>query len=131
MTTVQHSLTQALEQDGYIVFPVVRAFLQRFGGLTLKHRISYRGQRLTQLTDFDPVAATAGTDPGLVQRYAEYLGSPLCIVGSISNKHATLLMSSEGKVYSTYDNLVFWGNTGEQAIDHVCCQQRGVLLLDE
>ncbi|MBA3531863.1 MAG: SUKH-3 domain-containing protein [Ardenticatenales bacterium] len=126
----------ALEAEGYVVFPSVQAFLQEFSGLKLIHENEFNGIALSEATEFDAAdEATHGVPIEAIQKYCEFLQSPLCMIGSISNKHAALLMTPLSHVYGTTgDNLVYWGSSAEEAIERLCtfAQKREiVILLDE
>jgi len=116
---------QALETEGYEVFPVVETFLRRFGGLEIAYPINFHSQSLTNSIHFDAAAAAAAVDnEGYVSKYAERIGVPVCVIGEADNRSTTLMMDQEGRVYGGFDDyLSFYGETGEQAIEHIIGRQ--------
>lgn len=115
------SFIQALNADGHEVFPVVKDFLSRFGGLEIIYtsRAGYKDS-----LHFDAKAATEAIFPEQVREYEEVLGTSLCIIGEFATKHSTLMMSPQGQVYGGYDEgIVFCGQNGEQAIENIVIGQ--------
>lgn len=107
-------------QEGYDWFPSVSAFLSEFGNLRIDF-VSRNGNKDTM--HFDMVKACQDVDNSWVlDDYAKRVGSSkLCVVGQVHTDHMTLFMSDVGAVFGGFDDtLVFFGETGGQAIENIC-----------
>jgi len=116
---------QALLAEGYPVFPVVKKFLKKFGGIEIKFTFDTVYGTIASSVHFDAAAAAAAVyNEGYVSKYVERTGTPLCVIGESENRNTTLMMDQEGKVYGGFDSdLAFFGETGEQAIENILNRQ--------
>jgi hypothetical protein len=111
--------------EGYTWFPKVAAFLEEFGDLLL----SYSNKGGESTLTFDACHASASYDSRWVtDEYAQRLGrSQLCIIGELSG-HMLLFMNDLGQVYGGYDDILcFFGNSGIEAIEAICSDQRELI----
>jgi len=116
---------QTLKNEGYEVFPIVQAFLKKFGGLEMSWAIETSKGDVQDSMHFNPGdAASAVYYEGYISKYEERLGTRVCIIGECSNKNTTIMMDAQGKVYGGFDDyLSFFGETGEQAIENIITRQ--------
>ena len=107
-----HRYLRALEEAGYTVYPVVEAFLRRYGGL-------YIPDTNYQPFHFDAIFAASGISINNVKLlYNPRVNTQLCVIGEA---YVVLMMGPNGKVYLGYDDfMALVGNSGEDAIEAIC-----------
>ena len=114
-----------LQGEGYTWFSKVAEFLEEFGDLLIKYRDKGGESTLT----FDACDASASYDSRWVtDEYAQRLGrTQLCVIGELSG-HMLLFMDDLGQVYGGYDDILcFFGNSGTEAIEVICSNQRELM----
>jgi hypothetical protein len=114
-----------LSGEGYTWFLKVADFLEEFGDLV----IQYEDTAGVSVLTFDACYASARYDSRWVtDEYAQRLGrSQLCIIGELSG-HMLLFMNDLGQVYGGYDDILcFFGNSGIEAIEVICSDQKELI----
>jgi hypothetical protein len=118
------SVYQRLMQgEGCPLPKVVSDFLTHFGNLV----ISYPHSQIPNVEDiihFDALKA-ATTPKGKycndLVHYSERIDSNLYAIGEAYRGYLLLMMSTEGKVYAAYDELLFFvGASSNEAIEALC-----------
>jgi hypothetical protein len=108
--------------DSYFWSLAVDSFMREFGGLY----ITYERTSGDDVIHFDLKKAIDEIDRSWIEDYALKIKSKqLCVIGQAYSDHLTLIMDSNGKVYGGFDEeLFFIGNSGEEAIEAICSDQK-------
>ncbi|MCI0635817.1 MAG: SUKH-3 domain-containing protein [Actinobacteria bacterium] len=112
-------LRAALEAKGYVVPPVVAAFLERYGNLQLHKGLGIE-------VHFDPIKAASHVCPGHVTRWEARLRAGLCVIGEMEGGYFTIVMDFEGRVYAGQDDLLLKkGDSPDEAVDNLAMVKKG------
>lgn len=95
---------RTLLADGYEVPPVVRAFVQSFGGLLV--RFERPDTHEIGELDLNPEFATQSVYRERVQEYERRVGRNLVPVGVAYSKHMVLMLDDRGRLWGAYDDLL-------------------------
>ncbi|MCE3605158.1 SUKH-3 domain-containing protein [Massilia sp. P8910] len=108
-----------LVAEGYALFPIVRPFLQRFGGLG-GDMPAYRVAGAFDRIDFQPAHAISCTCRAQVTEYEARVHEKLVPIGMAYNRHMTLLLSQSGRLFGGYDDfLCLIGNDVPEAMTNL------------
>ena len=113
-----------LTGEGYAWFPAVAEFLAEFGGLLIEFKREDGGP---DTIDLDACEASSGFDSRWVtEDYIQQIGqTKFCAIGQAYSTHMLLFMDEAGRVYGGFDDfLCFIGNSGAEAIEVICSNQR-------
>jgi SUKH-3 immunity protein len=114
------SAVKALTALGVEVSPAVRAFLEQFGGLRLTYP-HFRDSTRIDYCHFDAGAAIDSVFPDNLRAWEKRIGMCLSPIGEAFQGYATLLMSTDGKVYAAIDDSVFRvAESGAEAVENLC-----------
>ena len=116
---------QALLEDAYEVWPLLKDFLSEFGGLvlvqpslvepTVEEQKKYPKLSREMKLHFVPADADSVKDS-----YEARAGERLTPFGAAYNDHLTLMMTPTGKIYGGYDNfLCFMGNSYVEMLENI------------
>lgn len=111
--------------EGYSVCDEVQRFLRKFGGL----RLRFDRNGIEELLHFDAGRAMLDMDSSWIKKdYSVRLQTnDLCPIGQAFSNHLTILMDSNGSVYGSYDDLLyFFGETPATAIEAICLNRKPV-----
>lgn len=106
------------ERENYPIFPVVLDFLKQFGKLQIVYSISHIVEGHTSQFYFEIERALKMFRRETVDTYMEDSGIVFCPIG-ITKSSLFLVMSADGKVYGIYKDMLFIGESGEQAIENI------------
>jgi hypothetical protein len=108
----------SIEEEGHRTSEAAVAFLEEFGGLTLRH-VSQAGAETT--TSFDPARAAGDLDPLWLETYEEQAGAPLSVVGQAYRGHMTVLLADDGRVFLSFDDeFMCIGDDAHDALNSLC-----------
>ncbi|MFJ4713549.1 SUKH-3 domain-containing protein [Streptomyces sp. NPDC088785] len=94
-------------EDGYEVTPGLRAFLERYGEITVTWRWRQREQVLT--TAVEPTLESTHATPRAVRVLGKRLGFPVLLVGTVFSTEEAVLVAENGEV-------LFYGDAGFQRV---------------
>lgn len=109
----------AHEARGLTLHDAARAFLSRYGGLTVG-----RGLLCT-----DAESALAGVDDSQLQELRQWVGEELAVVGTADGGRALLLVSERGALWAAKGDIVLsHGTEIEHALSRYCPADTNPLL---
>jgi hypothetical protein len=115
-------ITKELENDGFLLSEAAADFLSAFGGLRLSYP-HFRDPTIPYYCSFDAVRAAKGVFHQRLLQWESRVGNRITPIGEADREYMTLLMTPNGSVYEAMDDsLLHLGDSGEEAIDALCCQ---------
>ena len=111
------------EAKGIPLYPVVIAFMMRFGDLEIRYPFVWYEHEKRWLYDTLAIHSRS-LQYDTRDEYSAWcigkIGKPLSYIGTTDSKHCELYMDTEGRVYGhTDDYLWCYGNSGEEAIEAI------------
>lgn len=108
------------KKEGYPWFGIAEEFLSEFGDLKL---FFHKRNGRNDLLHFNMIKAMQDFDLTWIKEdYSRRLNTDiLCVIGQAYDNHMTIIMDSEGKVYGSFDDSLFFiANSGQNSIETIC-----------
>ena len=110
--------TEAFREEGIVLLPASRSFLERFGGLIIKYETP---SKQADVLEFCADDAVCGLGKGGLRQLEQLLGvHPLCPIGHYQYGTCMLVQDEKGRVFGVSDETTtFIGESGEASIEHI------------
>lgn len=110
-----------LEDRNFIVNPVVKRFLEEFGGLRVFYLQNNGNQNSFHFNVYRAVVEHGHDPDWICLDYGRQVGKPLCVIGEVDSDNLVLSLSESGEVYAGCDDILMQvGNSVENALEVLC-----------